>query len=68
MGNYQDNIITPIARENDNKVEAYDDASGDDDMGTDAADVVLSAIQKVSHYKKSYQLRNKIQDFLFIQL
>ena len=37
-------------------------------MGTDAADGVLSAIQKVSLHKKSYQLRNEIQDFLFIQL
>ena len=55
-GNYQDNIITPIARENDDEAEAYDDAGGDDDMGTDAADGVLSAIQKVSLHKKSYQL------------
>ena len=67
-GNYQDNITTPIAHENDDEAEAYDDAGGDDDMGTDAADGVLSAIQKVSLHKKSYQLRRETQDLLSIQL
>jgi len=46
-GNYQANITIPIARENDDEAEAYDDAGGDDDMGMDTADGVLSAIQKV---------------------